>query len=146
MDNNKIGVALVKRLSPCCAKPVDGEIYMNTRLSTKAAKEVESMNDKVVGWSDDYCDVCKGYMKTAIMAVLYDETKTTDMANPYRTGQLYGLTEDAVKRLFGYDEEFLEAAMKHRMFYLSAQVGEEIGIFKMESGIADSPAPEASEG
>ena len=56
---DKLGVALVKELCPICCKEMDGPIIMNQRLSRVQKEKVESLHNKVIGFSEHCCDECK---------------------------------------------------------------------------------------
>ena len=102
--SNKIGVALVKYVCPICGQVKEdlSAIVMNTRLTNKAARDVESMHDQVVGISDKPCKECQSYIdQGAFFVIGIDSERTDDMKNPYRSGHIVGIkkTSDFYKHL-----------------------------------------------
>lgn len=75
----------------------------------------------------DPCDECKGYMKQGIILISYDEAKTTDKKNPYRSGGWCVLKEEAVKRMFK-EGELLDAVLKCRFAFMDDQTWDHIGL------------------
>ena len=72
---------------------------MNQRLSLKNAKDVKSMHKKAIGYSNEPCDECSELMTKGFIFIEYDKRLTPDKTNPYRTGNLWVITFDAVKRM-----------------------------------------------
>ena len=92
--SDKLGVAVIKYVCPICGQVKDdlSAIAMNTRLTNKAAREVEAMHDQVVGVSDKPCKECQGYIdQGAFFVIGCDADKTDDPKNPYRSGHLVGI-------------------------------------------------------
>lgn len=56
MDNFK--VSLVRYMCPICGGVAEEVIVANTRLTKKAASEVEELDGKAVGFSDHACKKC----------------------------------------------------------------------------------------
>ena len=96
---NVVGVALVKRLCPVCLKEEDAEIILNQILVPEEAKKVESIHGKVIGYSDKICNECKEKIGEGVYFVGINPNKTEDTLNPYRTGQIIGLSIDATRRI-----------------------------------------------
>lgn len=94
MDNT-IGVALVYKACPVCGHKDDGQLIMNEVLSEKKAGEIEELDGKCIGYSDEPCKKCKEMMEKAFLFIIYDESKTTEETGPYRTGQLIGIKKDS---------------------------------------------------
>ena len=101
---NKLGVALVKRACPLCAKIENAEIVMNKRLTKPQAAKVEAMHGVVVGYMDKPCTECAGYMEKGFLFIGVDESKTTDRKNPYRTGNIWVIKTAAAEALLPPDE------------------------------------------
>lgn len=134
-EENKIGVALVKRRCIVCGKDYDAEIVMNTHLIESKAKEVKSLHGEVVGWLDKPCEECQKLMKMGIMVIVYDKDKTSeppDITTIYRTGQQYVLTEDAVKRILEDKPEDIEEVLRKRIIVIDKDLVEEMGIDKIK--------------
>lgn len=79
MDNFK--VAMTYRICPICGAKMDSEIVMNTKLTKKAAKQVEELNGKIVGISENVCDECLKHKDDVIFIV----KKHTDFVGPSGT-------------------------------------------------------------
>lgn len=90
----ELGIALVHEACPVCTKKVNEHIIMNSRLSKENAQEVESIDGKCIGFSEEPCEKCKEMMKKAFLFIIYDESKTDDEKNPYRTGHIIGVKKD----------------------------------------------------
>lgn len=125
-DRNTLGVALTKLICPVCQKEVDGDIVMNTRLTEHNAKKVEEMHGKVVGIKDEPCDECKESAPGGVFMIECDESKTEDVNNPWRTGRVVALKEEAFKRIF-------DTVPPKKVCYVPIGVFEKIGI-KIEPG------------
>ena len=71
-DNTDIvGVALVHYVCPICCKPIenDSAIVMNKVLTKKAVKEVNELNGKAVGYSNNACDNCASYKEEVVYVI-----------------------------------------------------------------------------
>lgn len=107
MEKSKLGVALTNLVCPICGKVCDNQIIMNTKLTYKEAKKVEELHGQNVGFSEKPCEECSEVMKEAVMFIVVDYSKTTDMKFPYRTGELFGVRYSKVEEM-GLDKEILE--------------------------------------
>lgn len=94
-QENIVGVALVHYACPICGKEMDDDnaILMNKKLTKKNAKEVNELNGKCVGFSNNACDKCASHKDDVIYVIEIDEEKS-DPRNPYRTGKLWGIVKD----------------------------------------------------
>ena len=99
MSDKTLGVALVHELCTVCTKEVSSPIVMNTRLSEKKAKEVGSMHDQNV-WSKELCPDCKKMKEMGFILIGAVEAKTTDVTNPYRSGNIYCVKPEAAEMIF----------------------------------------------
>ena len=94
MENNRLGVALVKYVCPICGQ-IDEDasaIVINRKLTKKFKQQVESMHNQVVGFSNKPCKECQSYIdQGAFFVIGIDPEQTDDMKNPYRTGHLVGI-------------------------------------------------------
>lgn len=98
---SKLGVAMVKEICPICAKTeMDGGIVMNKRLSEPMAEKVESMHNKVIGFSKEPCDKCKEYKAMGFVLIGVVEKKTDDATNPYRSGNIWVVKQEVADQLF----------------------------------------------
>ena len=95
---DKLGIALIKYACPICGEVNEDAtaIALNKKLTKKAAQEIKSMHDKVVGFSDKPCKKCQSYIdKGAFFIIGIDKDKTDDWSNPYRTGHIVGIKKDS---------------------------------------------------
>lgn len=122
MNENKIGVALVKEICPVCAKKHDGPIVLNTRLTEQDAKNVESMHGKVIGMAEKPCKECSEFMEMGVIFIGVDVEKTEDKSNPYRSGHFSVLSEEFMKRN--------KMDMNKRVYFMDYKEGIDLGIFK----------------
>ena len=107
MEKSKLGVALTNLVCPICGKVCDNQIILNTKLTFSEAKKVEALHGQNVGFSEKPCEECSEAMKEAVMFIVVDASKTTDMRTPYRTGELFGVKYSKVEEM-GVDKEILE--------------------------------------
>lgn len=97
--SKKIGTALITELCPVCAKETDASILMNTRLTEGMAKKVEDMHGKVM-WAKELCPSCKEMKAQGFILIGAVEAKTTDVTNPYRSGNVWCVKHEAAEKLF----------------------------------------------
>lgn len=90
-----IGVALVHYACPICGREMDDDsaILMNQKLTKKAAKEVNELNGKCVGFSNKACDECASHKDDCIYIIEIDEEKS-EPNNLCRTGKYWGVIKD----------------------------------------------------
>jgi hypothetical protein len=96
---NKMSAALVHELCPVCAKEMDGSVFINTKLSEKAAKAVDDMHGKVM-WSKELCPDCKDMKSQGFILIGAVEAKTQDATNPYRSGNVWCVKQEVADTLF----------------------------------------------
>ena len=99
MSQIEFETALMKEACPICGKLQDGPIIMNSTLTKKHADNVKKLHGKVYGLMDHPCDECKKNMKLGFLLVGVDESLTTDMSNPYRTGNIWVIRKDAACKI-----------------------------------------------
>lgn len=118
---SNLGIALTKELCPVCGKEHDGPIVMNTVLTEHLAKKTEALHKKVIGFMKEPCDECRSKLPKGIGSwiIIVDESKSTSKTNPYRTGQLFGVTRD-------YSEKLLEGKY-NEIIYMDYKVAEQLG-------------------
>lgn len=90
-----IGVALVHYACPICGREIDDDsaILMNQKLTKKAAKEVNELNGKCVGFSNKACNECASHKDECIYVIEINEEQSTS-TSPYRTGKYWGVVKD----------------------------------------------------
>ena len=71
------------------------------------------------------CDRCKEVMETGIFLVCVRDGEEGD--NPYRTGKVVAVTEDAVRKMLE-PGEILDAALEKRMLYVEESTWRAIGL------------------
>ena len=99
MKEDTLGVALVHELCKICGKELNEQIIMNQRLSEKNAKDIKSMHKQAIGYAQEPCDECKELMSKGFIFIGYDTKLTTDMHNPYRTGNIWVITFDGAEKI-----------------------------------------------
>jgi hypothetical protein len=72
------------------------------------------------------CDKCKEIMKQGIMFIGVRDGETGD--NPYRTGQIIGVKDEAVKNII--HEPLLSEVLKTRICYIEENVLIKMGLLK----------------
>lgn len=95
---NNLEVSLAKEICFIFTKQTDGPILINTILTEKHANNVKELHGKVIGYT--ICPECKENMKKAFMLIGVIESKTKDKDNPYRSGNVWGVSFDYAKKLF----------------------------------------------
>lgn len=125
--SNKLGVSLVKYLCPICGKEAEEGIIMNSLLTEKNAKAVEEMNGKAIGFADHACKECAKYKDKVVYFIGIDSSKS-DSKNPYRTGQIVGVSKDAalVEQCWKY---IITLKDNSQLCYIDEKLGEQIGLW-----------------
>lgn len=95
---------------------------MNTRLTKKCAEEIKKRNGHAI--DHEPCDECKKYMEQGIMLCSVRDGESGN--NPYRTGALCVLKEEAVKQ-FSTPEMF-EQVKKTRFAFIEDSVWDQLGL------------------
>lgn len=117
----KSHVALVYRACPICGKPDEkqSEVALDMHL-----RDISHLHKKVVGYGEP-CDQCKEYMTQGVVLIFVDKEKTgEDLSDPWRTGQIAVMKEEAVRRIFGDDSE----ALKRRACFIDWREAQALGI------------------
>ena len=94
-----VGVAVVHELCPICTKEMDGSVFINKKLTEKSAEEVEKMNGTVT-WSKTFCNPCNDMKDKGFILIGAVEAKTTDVTNPYRSGNVWCVEHSVAEELF----------------------------------------------
>ena len=95
-----VSVALAKELCPVCLKELTGPLLINKVISESAAKKVESLNNQVIGFLNKPCEECHDQLPNGSWLIIVDKEKTENINNPYRTGEIFGITREACERIF----------------------------------------------
>lgn len=99
MEKKKVGTALIHELCPVCTKEMDSSILINRKLSEKAAADVEKLHG-TVKWSPEWCEDCKDMKTKGFILIGAVEAKTDDATNPYRSGNIWVVTQEVAEELF----------------------------------------------
>ena len=73
------------------------------------------------------CEECKGYMDQGIILISFDESKSDDMNNPWRTGGWCVVKEDFIKR-HRLSSELEKKILEQRMLFLPDDYWNMIGL------------------
>lgn len=120
MTENNFEVAMIKCFF--CGK--EKGLVMNTRLSKKHADEIKKMNGHAIDYEP--CDECKKLMEQGIMFVSVKDGESGN--NPYRTGKLCVIKEEAVKQFSS--PELYEQVKKTRFAFIEDSVWDSLGLPK----------------
>lgn len=125
----RIGTALVTYVCPICGKVADSAILINKQLTKKAAKEVNDLHNKSIGYSDNACEECSKYKDDVIFFIGIIPEKS-DNTNVYRTGHIAGIKKDSdfVKNV--PSEFILKTANDVEFCFIDIACAKEIGLFK----------------
>jgi len=121
---NKLGTAIPKCFF--CGKDKN-VILINKRLAANSAQQVNDMNGQII--DKEPCEKCKGYMKMGIILIGVDEKKSTDVQNPYRTGQFVVVKDEVINDIvesIQLKNEIIDA----RMAFVPSEVLKMLGIFE----------------
>lgn len=127
-----------------CGEPDKILLAKHYTRDGKPLHDLEPLNDKVVDM--DPCNKCHGHMNQGIMFIEIDHDKSEKnwdlppderhlppekrhrwIPNPYRTGRIAVIKEEAVKRCL--DEETVDYLLKERWMFIDIQAAEEMGMF-----------------
>lgn len=114
--------ALVYKACPCCGKKDEeqSEIVLHTRFG-----DLSEIHNKITGFGH-LCKQCQELTAKAIACVVVDSSKSDDMKNPYRTGNLFGLSEEWCNKCF--KEPMAKEVITRRMFYMDYKDAIAIGL------------------
>lgn len=74
------------------------------------------------------CDKCSGLMSKGVMFISVKEERSPDMQNPYRTGKLCVIKDEAVMRMRIHPEELLNDIIKQRICFVPDEVWSALGL------------------
>jgi hypothetical protein len=126
---NNFAVALTK----CFFCIEDYEIVLNSRLTKKDAEQVEAMHGKIINMEP--CPKCQEWMSKDVLLIsvrndslaeISSAYKEKRMPNPYRTGRLVVITDDAIKRLL--DAPTAESIIKRRWCFIPDDAWNKMGL------------------
>ena len=131
-EKKELGVALVHKLCPICCKKVEEEILINSKLSTKYAKEVEKLNGKAVGFSDNACEECSKYKDECVYIISIDPERSDvkTMEGIYRMGRISGVKNDSDFIESIPENYILKTANGVKYVFMDYKEGVELGLFE----------------
>lgn len=113
-----------------CMKDVGVILFGKMKANRRTGeRDPEAPRQVCFGPNSEPCDECKGLMKQGVMLVSVDEEKSTDNENPWRTGNVAVVRDEAVERweeLFGRD--MVEHILARRFSFISDPVWEMLGL------------------
>lgn len=125
MDNFK--VSLVKYMCPICGGVAEEVIVANTRLTKKAASEVEKLDGKAVGFSDHACKKCSEYKDKVVFFIGID-SENSSSEEVYRIGQVVGVRNDAP--LIAHFSKYIRSLKDGTRFcFIDKLAGKKIGLW-----------------
>jgi hypothetical protein len=95
----KEGIAITHELCPVCTKEMEGSLFINKKLTEKSAEEVEQMTGDIT-WSKTFCNTCTDMKSKGFILIGAVEAKTTDVTNPYRSGNVWCVEQQVAEELF----------------------------------------------
>lgn len=101
-----------------------GEDKNEIILVGKLPGDVEAPRGKV--WDKEPCVKCAEYMQQGIILISVDVARTTDKANPWRSGGWVVMREEAVRRLFTGD--VVEQVCKSRVCFVPNEAWDMLGL------------------
>lgn len=126
--NDQLAVSLTKCFF--CLK--DDKIVMNTKLTEKHAKNVDSIHGMVIDM--DPCNECKAFMKQGLIVITINPAKSESdwnkerIPNPYRTGGWF-VVKDHVAEYF--DDKMKAWVLKHRWMFMEDEAAKKMGLFEL---------------
>lgn len=127
MSDHPLGVALIKYACPICGQVNEDAtaVALGSKFHDKKNVErVESMHNKIVGFSEKPCKQCQSILdQGALFIIGIDSEKSDDMSNPYRSGHLIG-----IKRESEFVKHLPEEYQKKDAIYMDYKEMEKIGL------------------
>jgi hypothetical protein len=117
-------IGLLVDLTHCYFCGEASTILMNTWLSPARANAVEECHGKVVDMEP--CTKCAEHMKLGVILIAMDESKSKDgwakerIPNPYRTGEMFVVRDEFIRRVIKPDS-YADWAIKHRWMFIARE-------------------------
>lgn len=140
-------------LTLCFYCQESNEIVINSRLTKNVADKVKEMDGKVISMQP--CSKCEEHMKQGVILITFDPEKSdtdwhmppknlkegeTWMPNPYRSGGIFVVRDEAVRDMID-DEGMADWAIKHRWLFMEHEVAVTTGLFEIASRRGGEDAP-----
>lgn len=119
-------VAMVHYACIVCGSNVEDSTEIAIHKEFKSLKEI---HNKVLGYSDTFCKDCTDKIdnakELAYFIVVIDESKTENLNNPYRTGQVFLVKASAFKSFV--KPEFMQQIEKFKFTFMDFNVAKKLG-------------------
>lgn len=116
--------ALINYACPICGTVSDSAVAIHRNL-----RDISDIHQKTVDFGK-HCDKCQeGIDSGAIMIIVVDESKSsgTGLSEIYRTGEVYGIKEEAMKKLVN-NPDLLEDILRKRVTIMDYNTAKQVGL------------------
>lgn len=115
-------VAVTYKACPICGKKDEeqSEVLLHRRFG-----DISKLHNQINGYGHP-CKECKEMTDKAILFIVIDEDKSENIQDPYRTGEMYGMSEEYVNRVI--TEPLLEQILRVRFTYIDWKTAKYIGL------------------
>lgn len=72
------------------------------------------------------CQKCEGYMKQGIIFISVRDGESG--SNPYRSGGWWVIKEEAVRKMFGHNEDLLGRILQYRFTFIPDEACKQLGL------------------
>jgi hypothetical protein len=100
MTDKHLDMAMVHKLCPVCTRKVEEHILMDTKFRSSPGKLEAELHNKAIGIADTMCNDCKEAIGEGIYLIEIDAAKSEDTRNPWRTGNIAGVSREFWERNF----------------------------------------------
>jgi RecJ-like exonuclease len=138
---SKDHVAIVHQLCPICGQQDDGELLIDLSLR----KDMSKIHNQNIGFGMP-CSVCQGGIdQGAIMIIVVDAALSGDgsLKELYRTGEVFGVKEEAFLRWAKADTPEVQATLKKRITIMDYRIARTLGLPTEYKKIGDTPLESA---
>lgn len=131
LSEPRLPMALVKRLCPVCSTPHDAEILLSTRFVKipEGDHAIDKLHGQPIGFDEKPCEKCMdqiGDKGAYLVGIIVN--KSDDMSNPYRSGNITGVSWNYIDRVF--DEQFRSILHKNKWVYIDDDVMQKLGLIQ----------------
>lgn len=113
-----------------CGEPSGVAIPGQLRPERNKAGEITNSDPEApreAVWDYEPCSKCSDLMTQGVMLIEVDESKTTDKNNPYRTGSMCVIKDDALSRIMK-DGDLRDTVLRRRAAFIPTEVWDAIGL------------------